>query len=92
MQATNGRPILIVAGAAALIALLSMGVRGAIPLYQVPMVEAVGWDGRSAFAIAIAVQNLMWGISVPCSAGWRISMARRGCWRSAARFPPPGWR
>ena len=69
MQATNGRPILIVAGAAALIALLSMGVRGAIPLYQVPMVEAVGWDGRSAFAIAIAVQNLMWGIFGPVFGG-----------------------
>ncbi len=69
MRATNGRPVLLVAGAAALIALLSMGVRGAIPLYQVPMVEAVGWEGRSAFAIAIAVQNLMWGMFGPLFGG-----------------------
>ena len=69
MLATNGPPILLVVGAAALLALLSMGIRASIPLYQVPMLADVGWEGRSAFAMAIAIQNLMWGILGPVFGG-----------------------
>lgn len=47
-----------------LILLLSVGSRQAFGLYQVPMVEAKGW-GRETFSLAIAVQNLVWGLAEP---------------------------
>ena len=69
MLATNGRPVMLVVAAAAMVTLLSMGIRAAIPLYQVPMLADVGW-GRTEFALAIAVQNLMWGLFAPVFGGF----------------------
>jgi predicted MFS family arabinose efflux permease len=68
MLTTNGRPILLVVAAAAIIALLSMGIRASIPLYQVPMLADVGW-GRTEFALALAVQQLLWGAFSPVFGG-----------------------
>ena len=66
---TNGRPIVLVAAAAAVIALLSMGLRSAIPLYQVPMLTEVGW-GRTEFALALGIQQLLWGAFSPVFGGF----------------------
>ena len=65
---SNGRPVALVAAAAAIIALLSMGLRSAIPLYQVPMLADVGW-GRTEFALALALQQLLWGAFSPVFGG-----------------------
>jgi predicted MFS family arabinose efflux permease len=68
MLTTNGRPVVLVVAAAAIIAMLSMGLRAAIPLYQVPMLTEVGW-GRTEFALALALQQLLWGAFSPVFGG-----------------------
>jgi MFS family permease len=47
-----------------LIALLTFGPRASIGLFQVPMTTEFGW-GRDVFGLAIAVQNLLWGVGQP---------------------------
>lgn len=47
-----------------LIVSLSMGIRHAFGFWQMPMVQAHGWS-REAFSFAIALQNLVWGMSQP---------------------------
>jgi MFS family permease len=47
-----------------LIALLSFGPRASVGLFQVPMTMEFGW-GRDTFGLAIAIQNLLWGIGQP---------------------------
>ncbi|MEM7502543.1 MAG: MFS transporter [Pseudomonadota bacterium] len=54
--------IVIVAGC--LIALLGFGARSAFGLFLEPMTLARGWD-RETFSVAMALQNLAWGIGVP---------------------------
>jgi MFS family permease len=46
----------------ATIVTLSMGVRHGFGLWLQPITQAQGWT-REAFALAIAIQNLAWGIS-----------------------------
>jgi MFS family permease len=55
-------PLVILAGC--LIALFSNGPRSAMGLFLAPMTEARGWS-RETFALAIALQNLVWGIGQP---------------------------
>ncbi|MBA3516818.1 MAG: MFS transporter, partial [Rhizobiales bacterium] len=55
-------PVVIVAGC--LIALLSFGPRSVMGLFLAPMTEARDWS-RETFALAIAIQNIMWGIGQP---------------------------
>ncbi|MCG8383235.1 MAG: MFS transporter [Gammaproteobacteria bacterium] len=47
-----------------LIALLSFGPRSTMGFFMTPVTEAHGW-GREIFALAIALQNLFWGIGQP---------------------------
>ena len=47
-----------------LIVLLGLGVRSTFGLFLAPMSADLGW-GREVFALAIATQNLMWGLSQP---------------------------
>ncbi len=54
--------VVIIAGC--LIALLGFGIRSSFGLFLEPMTEARGWS-RETFALALAIQNLMWGIGVP---------------------------
>ena len=46
------------------IAMLTYGPRSAMGFFQLPLLETRGWD-RSTFALAMALQNLMWGIGQP---------------------------
>ena len=68
VQSTNRRPSwqtpLVIIAAGCLIALLGFGARSAYGLLLEPMTGARGW-GRETFAIAIAIQNLVWGFGVP---------------------------
>ena len=50
--------------AACLIALIGFGIRSSFGLYLDPMTVAKGWS-RETFALAMAIQNLLWGIGVP---------------------------
>jgi len=55
------RPVLV---CSALILMLAMGVRQTMGLFLPPMTIAHGWT-RDEFALAIALQNLLWGAFVP---------------------------
>jgi MFS family permease len=50
--------------AGCLIALIGFGPRASAGLFQVPMTAEFGW-GRDIFGLAIAIQNLLWGIGQP---------------------------
>lgn len=50
--------------AACLIAMLSFGVRASMGLFTDPISSTHGWS-REVFALAIALQNLLWGIGQP---------------------------
>lgn len=62
--ASAPRAVWIVLLAGCLIALLGFGVRSAFGLFLEPVTLAKGWS-RETFAIAMAIQNLLWGIGVP---------------------------
>ena len=48
----------------AFIVLLSFGIRSSFGLFLQPMSLDLGW-GREVFALAMAIQNLLWGLSQP---------------------------
>src|ERR687890_2826216 len=50
--------------AGCLIALIGFGPRASAGLFQVPMTTEYGW-GRDIFGLAIAIQNLLWGLGQP---------------------------
>jgi len=54
--------IIVVAGC--LIALISFGPRASAGLFQIPMTSQYGW-GRDIFGLALAIQNLLWGLGAP---------------------------
>ena len=47
-----------------LIGLITFGPRSAVGLFQIPMSTEYGWS-REVFSLAIAVQNLLWGVGQP---------------------------
>jgi MFS family permease len=56
-------PLLIVA-CGCLMAILSFGPRATLGFFLQPMSQELGW-GRDVFALAIAIQNLLWGAALP---------------------------
>src|SRR5215475_6250280 len=54
--------VIIVCGC--LISLLGFGPRSAFGFFLTPMSQANGW-GRDVFALAFALQNLLWGVGQP---------------------------
>ena len=54
-------PVLI---AGCLIMLVSFAIRASFGVFQIPIAEEFGWL-RSEFSLAIAIQNLAWGIGQP---------------------------
>ena len=56
-------PALVMAAGCA-IAVLGFGARSIFGLFLEPMTAARGW-GRETFALALAIQNLAWGASLP---------------------------
>ncbi len=49
---------------ACLIALVTFGARSGFGLFLAPITATYGW-GREIFAVAIGIQNLMWGLGQP---------------------------
>jgi predicted MFS family arabinose efflux permease len=58
------RPAVIAIACGAFILLLSFGIRSNFGLFLQPMSIDLGW-GREVFALAMAIQNLLWGVSQP---------------------------
>ena len=54
--------VILIAGCA--VAALSFGPRASLGLFLSPMSEANGW-GRDVFALALAIQVLLWGAAQP---------------------------
>ena len=54
--------MVIAAGCA--IAMIGFGVRSVFGLFLEPITEARGWS-RETFSIALAIQNLLWGLGMP---------------------------
>ncbi|MCO6186581.1 MFS transporter [Rhizobium sp. L1K21] len=54
----------IVVAVGSLILLLSMGPRSAMGFFQLPILNDTGW-GRADFGLAMALQNLVWGMGQP---------------------------
>jgi sugar phosphate permease len=52
----------VVAGA--IVSLIGYGIRADFGLFQDPMLATRGWS-RETFALALAIQNLMWGLGQP---------------------------
>ena len=56
--------VIAIITAACLISLIGYGIRASFGLYLDPMTVTQGWS-RGTFALAMAIQNLLWGIGVP---------------------------
>jgi predicted MFS family arabinose efflux permease len=63
-HASLSRSVIIVLLAGCAISLIGFGVRSTFGLFLEPMTSAHGWS-RETFALALAIQNLMWGLGVP---------------------------
>ncbi|WP_186297577.1 MFS transporter [Sedimenticola selenatireducens] len=63
-KVTSWRTPLLVIVAGCIIAMIGFGIRSVFGLFLEPMTTAHGWS-RETFAIAMAIQNLLWGIGVP---------------------------
>ncbi len=63
-MSASTRKLVIVLLAATCIISLSVGIRATLGLFLRPMTLDLHWS-RAAFGLAIAVQNLMWGIAQP---------------------------
>jgi len=63
-----------------LIAALTFGPRSAMGFFQLPMLAEKGWD-RTTFGLAMAIQNLLWGIGQPV---FGAIADRFGTWRVLA--------
>ena len=65
---TNAFPrriaVIAVIVAACLISLIGFGIRSSFGLYLEPITSERGWS-RETFALALAIQNLLWGMGVP---------------------------
>jgi len=64
----TGRRLGVVVACGCLIGLVTFGVRGSFGLFTVPLSLAQGWE-IEAFALALAIQNLLWGIGQPLAGG-----------------------
>ena len=54
----------VIAICGCLISVVAFGPRSALGFFLTPLSQANGW-GRDVFAIALAVQNLLWGAGQP---------------------------
>lgn len=58
--------VIIICGC--IISLLAFGPRSALGFFLTPMSQANNW-GRDVFALALAIQNLLWGLGQPFAGG-----------------------
>ena len=58
------RPWTLLLMAAASLVMVTLGIRQSFGLFLLPVTEALG-TGREVFSLALALQNLLWGIASP---------------------------
>jgi MFS family permease len=58
------RSTAVIVASGCLISLISYGLRTSFGLFAEPVTGARGW-GMEVFALAIAIQNLIWGVGQP---------------------------
>lgn len=75
---TSKAKLIILCGCA--IALLAFGPRSAMGFFQQPILDSTGW-GSATFGLAIAIQNLAWGLGQPI---FGALADRYGAYRSLA--------
>lgn len=63
-DAAAARPLTLVVGCGCLISLLTFRLRSSFGVYTDPVSSDQGW-GREIFALAMAIQNLAWGVAQP---------------------------
>jgi MFS family permease len=63
-KAAGWRTPLIIIACGCVIAMLTFGPRSALGQFLTPMSLTYGW-GREVFSLAIAIQNLLWGLGQP---------------------------
>jgi MFS family permease len=63
-QRTTWRTPAVIAVCGCLIGMMTFGPRSTLGFFLTPLSQAHGW-GRDVFALAIAVQNLLWGLGQP---------------------------
>ncbi|MDU1669175.1 MAG: MFS transporter, partial [Bradyrhizobium sp.] len=63
-RAAGWRTLLVIIVCGCAIALLSFGPRSSLGFFVQPMSREFAW-GRDVFALAVAVQNLLWGLGQP---------------------------
>ncbi|MDH3671117.1 MAG: MFS transporter [Gammaproteobacteria bacterium] len=64
IKRSSWRTPLVILVVGCLIAIIGFGVRSVFGLFLEPMTVAKGWN-RETFALAMAIQNLLWGIGLP---------------------------
>ena len=67
-SAVGWRTPLVIIVCGCLVSLLAFGPRSALGFFLTPMTQANGW-GRDVFALALAIQNLLWGVGQPLAGG-----------------------
>src|SRR5688572_14921513 len=72
----NSVPWLVIA-CGCVIAAMTFGPRSAMGFFQLPMLAEKGWD-RTTFGLAMALQNLFWGLGLPF---FGAIADRYGTWR-----------
>jgi len=68
-SAANMRRAIIVLVCASAILIVGNGIRTSFGLFLVPMTTDLGWS-RESFSLALAVQNIMWGIAQPIAGAY----------------------
>ena len=90
VQSTAGKSIaasawrtpLVIITCGCLIGAIGFGPRAALGLFLTPMSSAYSW-GRDVFALALALQVLIWGAASPSPVRLPIASARCACCHSA---------
>jgi MFS family permease len=65
---TNWRTPAVILICGCVIAMLSFGPRSALGFFLTPMSQEHNW-GRDVFSMALAIQNLLWGVGQPFAGG-----------------------
>jgi len=79
---TGWRTPVVILLAGTVVLILSFGIRTSFGIFMVPISDDLGW-GRQAFGFAMAMQNLLWGVSQPLAGAiadrWGAGRVIAGC-------------
>ena len=76
--------------ASSLVLFLSFGLRASFGVFQIPIATELNWF-RSEFSLAIAIQNLAWGLGTPIFGAVAERLGDRRAISSAHYSMQPVW-